>query len=243
LKDFDMSKFTYTDFDSSIAFARSNKGAIYLDEQYVGKTANKEHEGTFSVYRTPEAAALGALADCREDELDWIGNAFSVTAIRCDGILLYGADIGHNDGMTHTDHEGFVDFLKNNDWLDSDWITDIYDLEVDVASCKPWSLKFNQYEPWTLEEARAIAADGDEALCSPSVYYQNARPQVVELDDGEAMVIIFNNGAPVEYGVLNAEDLEALREDVRNLQLADIDYSLKLYDALERCYYISLAAK
>jgi hypothetical protein len=72
------------------------------------------------VYRTPEAAALGALADCREDELKWIGKAFSVTAVRCDGILLFDADIGHNDGMTHTDHDGFVDFLKGNNWLDSD---------------------------------------------------------------------------------------------------------------------------
>jgi len=238
-----MSKFTYTDFDSSIAFARSDEGADYIDEQYVGETANKEHGGTFSVYRTPEAAALGALADCREDELDWIGNTFSVTAVRCDGILLYGADIGHNDGMTHTDHDGFVDFLKNNDWLNSDWITDIYDVEVDIAGCKPSSLKFNPDEPWTLQEARAIAADGDEALWSPSMYYQTARPQVVELDDGEAMVIIFNNGVPVEYGVLDAEGLQALREDVRNLQLADIDYSLKLYDGLERCYYTSLKAE
>lgn len=238
-----MSKFTYSDFDSSIAFARSNQGAIYMDDQYVGKTANKEHGGTFSVYRTPEAAALGALADCREDELDWIGNAFSVTAVRCDGILLYGADIGHNDGMTHTDHDGFVDFLKGNDWLDSDWITDIYDLEVDVAGCKPSSSRFNPDEPWDLHEARAIAADSNEALRSPSVYYQNARPQVVELDDGEAMVVISNNGVPVKYGVLDAAGLEALREDVRNLQLADIDYSLKLYDGLKRCYYTSLKAE
>lgn len=234
-----MSKFTYIDFDTSITFARSDEGADYIDEQYVGQTANKEHGGTFSVYRTPEAAALGALADCREDELDWIGNAFSVTAVRCDGILLYGADIGHNDGMTHTDHDGFADFLKNNDWLDSDWTTDIYDLEVDVAGCKPSSSRFHPDEPWNLHEARAIAADSDDALWSPSIYYPNARPRVVELDDGEAMVIIFDNGVPVEYGVLDAEGLEALREDVRNVQLADITYANKLYRGLERCYYTS----
>lgn len=166
-----------------------------------------------------------------------------MTAVRCDGILLHGADIGHNDGMTHTDYDGFLDFLKNNNGLYSDWINDIYDLEVDVACCKPPSLKLNQDEPWTMHEARAIAADGDEALWSPSVYHQNAWPQVVELDDGDAIAIILNNRVPVEYGVLDAERLEALREDVRDLQLADIDYSLNLHDGLDRCCYTSLKAE
>ena len=66
-----MSKFTYTDFDSSIAFARSDEGADYIDEQYVGKTANQDSPGAFfSVYRTPQAAALAALANYTGDELE-----------------------------------------------------------------------------------------------------------------------------------------------------------------------------
>lgn len=133
LKDFDMSKFTYTDFDSSIAFARSDEGANYIDEQYVGKTANQDSPGAFfSVYRTPQAAALAALANCTDEELEWAGNNFSVTTVRCDWIRLYGADTGHNGGMTHTEHGGFVDFLKGDDWLDSDSIVDVYDMKADL---------------------------------------------------------------------------------------------------------------
>lgn len=129
-----MSKFTYIDFDSSIAFARSDEGADYIGDQYLGKTANKEYPGAFfSVYRTPQAAALAVLANCTEEELGWAGDDFSVTTVRCDGIRLYGADTGHNGGMTHTDHVGFVDFLKGDDWLDSDWIVDVYDMKVGVA--------------------------------------------------------------------------------------------------------------
>lgn len=129
-----MSKFTYTDFDSSIAFARSDEGAVYIDEQYVGQTENKESPGAFfSVYRTPQAAALAALANCTGEELEWAGDDFSITTVRCDGIRLYGADTGHNGGMTHTDHGGFVEFLKGDDWLDSDWIVDVYDMKVDIG--------------------------------------------------------------------------------------------------------------
>lgn len=40
-------------------------------------------------------------------------------------------------------------------------------------------------------------------LCTTKTY----SPRVVELDDGEAMVIIFNNGGPVKYGVLDAAGL------------------------------------
>lgn len=128
-----MSKFTYTDFDSSIAFARSDEGADYIDKQYVGKTANQDSPGAFfSVYRTPQAAALAALANCADEELEWVGGDFSVTTVRCDGIRLYGADTGHNGGMTHTDHVGFFEFLKGGDWLDSDWIVDVYDMKVDL---------------------------------------------------------------------------------------------------------------
>lgn len=234
-----MSKFTYLDFDTTVAFARSDKGADYIDEQHAGETANQGHGGTFSVYRTPEAAALAALAEGLDDEPDWPGDAFSVTVVRCNGILLYGADTAHNDGMTHTDRHGFVDFLKGNDWLDSDWVVDVYDIELDAAECKPSNLKFNPDEAWTLHEARAIAANSDEALLSPSVYYHNAQPRVFELDGGDAMLIIFNHGVPVRYGVLDAASLQALREDVRNVQLADIDYSLRLYRGLEHCYYTS----
>lgn len=104
------------------------------------------------MYRTPQAAALAALANCTDEELESIGNDFSVTTVRCDGIQLYGADIGHNGGMTHTDLEGFERFLEGKDWLDSDWISDIYDLEVEVAGCKPPGLKFNPDEPWDLHE-------------------------------------------------------------------------------------------
>ncbi|MBG6222141.1 MULTISPECIES: hypothetical protein [unclassified Janthinobacterium] len=235
-----MSEFIYIDFDTSIAFARSDEGTDYINEQYVGETANQEYQGAFfSVYRTPQAAALAALANCTDEELDRVGDEFSVATARCDGILLHSADIGHNGGMTHTDLDGFKRFLEGNDWMECDWITDIYDLEVNVAGCKASSLKFSPAEPWSLHEARAIAADSDEALCSPSVYYHNARPEVVELDDGEAMVIIFNHGAPVKYGILDAAGLEELREGVRDLQLADIDYCLKLSGGLERCYYTS----
>lgn len=234
-----MSKFTYINFDTSIAFARSDEGTDYIDEQYVGETANQACGGTFSVYRRPDAAALAALAARLDDEPEWSGNSFSVTTVCCDGILLYGADTGHNDGMTHTDRYGFVDFLKGSDWLESDWVAEVYDMKVNVAGCKPSSLKFNPDEAWNLHEVRAIAADSDEALLSPSVYYHNAQPQVFELDGGDAMLIIFNHGVPVKYGVLDAAALEALREDVCRLQLADIDYSLKLYNGLERCYYTS----
>ncbi|WP_426174903.1 hypothetical protein [Massilia sp. TWR1-2-2] len=235
-----MSTFNYIDFDTSLAFARSDEGANYINEQYVGETANQEYPGAFfSVYRTPQAAALAALANCTDEELARVGDEFSVATARCDGILLHSAEIGHNGGMTHTDLEGFASFLEGNDWIALDLINDIYGLEVDVASCKPSSLKFNPAEPWSLHEARAIAADSDEALCSPSLYDHNARPQVVKLDDGEAMVIIFNHGAPVKYGILDAAGLEELREGVRDIQLADIDYCLKLSGGLERCYYTS----
>jgi hypothetical protein len=238
-----MSNFTYIDFDTAIAFARSDEGTDYIDKQHVGQTANQGQGGTFSVYRRPEAAALAALANCLDDELDCLGNAFSVTAVRCDGILLYGADTGHNDGMTHTDLYGLLEFLKGKNWLDSDWLADVHDIEVDVAGCKPSSLKFNPDEAWTLHEARAIAAESDEALLSPSVYYHNAQPRVVELDDGGAMLIILDHGVPVQYGVLDAAGLQALREDVRNLQLSDIDYSLKVCHGLQRCYYTSHSAE
>lgn len=133
MKDFNMSKFTYIDFESSISFARSNEGTDYIAEQYVGNTANQDSPGAFfSVYRTPQAAALAALANCTDDELQWAGGDFSVTTVRCDGIRLYGADTGHNGGMTHTDHIGFIEFLKGDDWLDSDWIIDVYDMKVDL---------------------------------------------------------------------------------------------------------------
>ena len=35
--------------------------------------------------------------------------------------------------MTHTDLGGFVEFLKGDNWLDSDWIVDVYDMKVDVG--------------------------------------------------------------------------------------------------------------
>lgn len=234
-----MNNFIFSDFEQSIAFANSEEGADYIAAQYVGQTSF--YQGCASVYKTPVAAALGALADYEVGDVDEYGDFFSVYVVRCDGILLYCADIGHNDDMTHTDRDGFIYFLEGYDWTDSDWVCDIYDLKVDVDGCMPSCLTFDPESPWTLHEARAIAEVGDVLLSEPTFYYPTGFPKVVELDNDEAMLAIYSHQEIKWYGVLGAEAFEMLKKNVNRYRIDDIDYASEMCKGRELCYYSSEA--
>ena len=233
-----MNNFIFSDFEQSIAFAHSDEGADYIAEQYVGNTALSEY-GYASVYKTPVAAALGALADNDVEDIEDSGDCYSVYVVRCDGILLYCADIGHNDDMTHTDLDGFLYFLKGDDWTDSDWVRDIYDLEINIDECKPSSLTFDPEDPWTLHEVRAIAKFGSELLAEPNCYYHTSLPKVIELDNGEALLAIYNNNIIEWYGVIDAEGFKTLESNVDRYNINDISYSIEMCKGRELCYYDS----
>ncbi|WP_070303387.1 hypothetical protein [Janthinobacterium sp. HH104] len=232
-----MNNFIFSDFEQSIAFAHSDEGADYIAAQYVGQTSL--YQGYASAYKTPVAAALGALAYYDVKYIDKCGDFYSVYVVRCDGVLLYCADIGHNDDMTHTDRDGFIYFLKGEDWTDRDWGCDIYDLEIDVEGCMPSSLTFDPEDPWTLHEVRAIAKFGNTLIAKPDCYYQTAFPEVIGLDNGEALLVIYSHSKIKWYGVLSNEDLENLNNNVEQFHITDVNYVCEMFKGKKLCYYSS----
>jgi len=235
-----MKKFTYTNFEDAFLFANSDDGEAFIKSHYVGETAiNRSNGHCISLYKSPEAAALAALSEHSQEDADPERDRFSVDARSCDGELLYAADVGHNDSMTHTDTEGFIFFLKGRNWLDSEWVTDVYDLELSDSSCVPLPLQFDVKYPWTLHEARAIARSADELLRTPNCYYQNARPEVYELEGNQAMLIIFDGSEPKIYGILDEEGILELERKLDRFNLNDIGYADTMYKGLELCYYTS----
>jgi len=99
-------------------------GADWIRAHFVCAADNKGYQDDslfIRLYSCPAAAALRALVDWEDDGT----SEFSVHTVRVNGETLYGADTGHNDGMTHTDRDGFIGFLRGDDWLDADWIQDV----------------------------------------------------------------------------------------------------------------------
>lgn len=118
----------FTSIEAAREFANTQEGQdlvnnAFVDDVYIRGACLSLLR--LKSYATPQAAALAALAD---DEYDtWSPNLdqYSVTTLyNTDGstpCFSYAATLEYDGSYTHTDADGFLKFLNNNDWQDPEW--------------------------------------------------------------------------------------------------------------------------
>lgn len=116
---------TFTSIKDAHEFATTQAGQDLIANEYAGEEYIHGACGQpvrLRTYVTPQAAALAALVVG-----DWHHSLkrYSVTSLYREGgsttCVSYAATLEHDDDYTHTDEDGFLKFLNNNDWQDMDW--------------------------------------------------------------------------------------------------------------------------
>lgn len=118
----------FESIEQAYEFANSRDGQDLLDEEFASEVYIRGACGSpvrLKSYVTPQAAALAALADDQYGEWSPYLNRFSVTSLYNTGgsttCVTYAATLEHDGSYTHTDADGFLMFLNNNDWQDPEW--------------------------------------------------------------------------------------------------------------------------
>lgn len=115
----------FESIEQAYEFANTQDGQDLVDEEFAGAVYIRGACGEpvrLMSYVTPQAAALAALADDDCGEWSPYLNRYSITSLySTDGSITYAATLEYDDSYTHTDAEGFLMFLNNNDWQDPEW--------------------------------------------------------------------------------------------------------------------------
>lgn len=213
---------------AAIALAQTAEGASIIEDEYAGL------ESFGKVYNTQQAAALSALSDALEnyepDELE-DETDFSVHAVElANGSIVYAADVGHNDGMTHTDDWGFSSFIEDKFDFEPEWIGEGTSGSFTLDD---FDLAFDPDMPYTREQAYQISQHSDEALTPAECYYSGSRPVVVELENDQYLVSSLGEDTTKRYAILDESDFENLKESLSDLNPHDIEYSDAIHGAID----------
>ena len=213
---------------AAIALAQTEEGASIIEDEYAGLESFGE------VYNTQQAAALSALVDALEDyEPDELEDEtdFSVHAVElANGSIVYAADVGHNDNMTHTDDWGFASFIGDAYDFEPEWIGEGTSGSFTLDE---FDLAFDPDMPYTREQAYQIAQLADSAIIPAKFYYLGSRPVVVELENDQYLVAVLDSESAKSYAILDESDFEELEENLHHLSPHDIEYSDVIYRAMD----------
>lgn len=118
----------FTSIEAAREYANTQEGQDLVNNEFAGDVYIRGACGSpvrMKSYVTPQAAALAALADDDFDTWSPYLDRYSVTSLYNTGgsttCVTYAATLEYDGSYTHTDAEGFLMFLNNNDWQDPEW--------------------------------------------------------------------------------------------------------------------------